>query len=211
MANRFLIDGPDIGAAALLLAHGAGAPMDSPFMEAFAKLAAQQGVRVARFEFAYMAARRTTGKKAPPPRAEKLISEFEDALAEIECAPIFIGGKSLGGRVASMFAETAFAQGRINGLVCLGYPFHPPGKPDSLRTAHLVNFTCPTLIVQGENDPFGNRGEVTGYDLPESIRIAWAPYGNHDLAPPMRSGRTGEQNWQDAAAAVAGFMKENIC
>lgn len=208
MAISLLADG-DPDASVLLLAHGAGAPMDSPFMNAIAALLAGQGIQVKRFEFGYMAQRRTTGKKAPPPRAEKLLGEFESALAQVGSGNIYIGGKSLGGRVASMIAEAAFSQGRIKGLVCLGYPFHPPGKPESLRTAHLLDLNCPALIVQGENDPFGNRAEVSTYQLSRSLRFYWAPAGNHDLVPPKSTGRTKEQNWQDAAVAVARFMQAN--
>ena len=77
--------------------------------------------------------------------------------------PVLIGGKSMGGRVASLVADDLYAAGRIAGLVCLGYPFHPPNKPEQLRTAHLERLACPALIVQGERDPFGGRAEVEGY------------------------------------------------
>ncbi len=201
----FLFDGPE-GAPVLLVAHGSGAPMDSVFMNEFSALAGAQGLCVMRFEFAYMAGRRTTGKKPPPPKAEKLIAEFMTVLKSIQANEIYIGGKSLGGRVASMMAQESFDKGLAKGLVCLGYPFHPPGKPDKLRTAHFENFTCPTLICQGENDPFGKRVEIETYSLPKSIRFHWAPFGNHDMAPPKRSGLTAQDNWQSAAKAVAKFI-----
>lgn len=208
--DTLVVDGPD-KAPCLLLAHGSGAPMDSPFMNEFAELAAACSIKVIRFEFAFMARRRTTGKKAPPPKAEKLIDEFAAVLAHIGDRPIFIGGKSLGGRVASMLAQRSFDAGTIAGLVCLGYPFHPPGKPESLRTAHFEHFSCPALICQGENDPFGKRGEIESYDLPASFEFHWAPYGNHDLAPPKRSGLTARENRQGAAEAVARFMASQAC
>ena len=181
--------------------------MDSNFLNTMAALLADQGIGVMRFEFAYMANRRTTGKKAPPPRAEKLLDEFEAAVDAAGVKAPFIGGKSLGGRVASMCAEALYANGKIGGLVCLAYPFHPTGKPDSLRTAHLMSFDFPALIVQGERDPFGTRKEIAGYGLPGTIDFHMAPDGDHDLAPRKSSGRIALQNWQDAAMAIAAFMK----
>ncbi|MGI9462942.1 MAG: alpha/beta family hydrolase [Aestuariivirgaceae bacterium] len=202
----FLIDGPQDGPC-LILAHGAGAPMDIDFMNVMAGLIAAQGIGVMRFEFDYMARRRTTGKKAPPPKAERLIDEFKSAIAAAGVERPFIGGKSLGGRVASMCADELHAAGSIAGLVCLGYPFHPTGKPHSLRTAHLEDIACPVLIVQGERDPFGNVEEIAGYKLARAIGFHYAPFGDHDLSPPKRSGRTASDNWRDCAAAIGEFVK----
>jgi len=127
MTLEMLNSGP-AGAPRLILAHGAGAPMTSPFMETVAKLFAERSVATSRFEFGYMAARRTIGKRRPPPKAENLMDEFRDAIAAAgDLGKLFIGGKSMGGRVASLVAEEAYALRRIAGLVCLGYPFHPPG------------------------------------------------------------------------------------
>ncbi len=206
---EFLIDGEASAATDVLLAHGAGAPMDSPFMQAFARHLAERGCRVARFELAYMAARRTGGGKRPPPRAERLVGEYRAAVAELE-APgrLIIGGKSLGGRVASLAAQAMFDEGAISGLLCLGYPFHPPGRPQSLRTAHLEPLTAPVLICQGERDPLGSRVEVGGYALPAGIRLHWAADGNHDLNPRKASGLTAEDNWRAAADAIAGWIEQ---
>lgn len=125
----FLIDGPADARLTLLLSHGAGAPMDSAAMSAIARALAGVGLRVARFEFGYMAARRS-GLRKPPPRAETLQPEYRAAVAALGLdGPMVIGGKSMGGRVASMVADDLHAQGRIAGLLCLGYPFHPPGRP----------------------------------------------------------------------------------
>lgn len=205
----FLHDGPDDGPI-LLLAHGAGAHMDSEFMTDMAGLLAGHGIRVVRFEFAYMQARRTDGKRRPPPRMPVLIEEFQQVLSRFPGKRVFIGGKSMGGRVASMIAADPQAGTDIAGLVCLGYPFHPPGKPDSLRTGHLPEITCPALIVQGERDPFGNKDEVPGYRLPAHLEVFWSPFGNHDLAPPKKSGLTPRENWSSAAKAIAGFIGENL-
>lgn len=112
----------------------------------------------------------------------------------------------MGGRVASLLASEAHAKGAIAGLVCLGYPFHPPGKPDQLRTAHLENMTCPALIVQGERDPFGGRAEVETYRLSDAISLAWIGDGDHDLGPRGASGFTRKGNLAAAAGAIAAFM-----
>ena len=207
----FLSSGPEDAVATLLLAHGAGAGMESPFMVQMAALLADRGVRTLRFEFGYMAARRNDGKRKPPPRAELLKDEY---LAVVTAAreaasgnKLFIGGKSMGGRVASYVADELFRSKAINGLVCIGYPFHPPKKPDQLRTDHLVVMGCPALIVQGIRDPFGTREEVESYPLPAAIRYHWADDGDHDLGPRGASGFTRKGNLGAAADAIAAFVK----
>lgn len=180
--------------------------MDSPFMTAFAMLLAERRCRVARFEFVYMAARRKSGGRRPPPRAERLIGEYGAAVSALAATGrLVIGGKSMGGRVASLAAQALFDAGAIAGLLCLGYPFHPAGKPQSLRTAHLETLTAPALICQGERDALGSRAEVAGYALPAAIRLHWARDGNHDLAPRKASGLTAEENWRAAAEAIAAW------
>ncbi len=208
--SDFLNDGPADARWRLLLAHGAGAPMTSPFLDRFAGLLAASGLLVTRFEFPYMAARRSGGKRTPPPRAELLTGDYEAAVSEAsatlaEGQRLAIGGKSLGGRVASLIADRLFRKGRIAGLVCLGYPFHPPGKPDQLRTAHLAALACPTLIVQGERDPFGTREEVAGYSLSPSIRVIWIAGAGHDLIV-GRNPAARTESLAGAADAVEEFV-----
>ncbi|AYF97120.1 alpha/beta hydrolase family protein [Protaetiibacter intestinalis] len=202
--TSLLWTGPE-GPRVLVLAHGAGAPMDSGWMEQFATLLAERGVRLARFEFAYMAARRA-GVRRPNPRAEAVLDEYREALAQLraetDAVPV-IGGKSFGGRVASMIADEQSAAGGIRGLVCLGYPFHPMGKPEQLRTAHLAHLETPTLVCQGERDIMGSREEVAAYTLSPAIELLWAPDGDHDLKPRKASGRTLTDNLAAAADAVA--------
>lgn len=206
MAPTFLIDGLAQAKGSILLAHGAGAPMDSPAMTAAARHLADAGLRVARFEFAYMASRRTGGRK-PPPRAETLCPEYLAAVDALKASgPLIIGGKSMGGRVASMIADELHAAGRIAGLLCLGYPFHPVGKPEQLRTAHLATLRTPALIVQGTRDPFGTRQEVARYALSKSIEILWLEDGDHDLRP--RKGVSGfsmADHLKTMAQAVAAW------
>ena len=153
-------------------------------MGAIATTLAQSGLCVVRFEFNYMAGRRSSSARKPPPQAEKLIPEYISAVDALAAkTPLIIGGKSMGGRVASMIADDLYASGRIAGLLCLGYPFHPVGKPDQLRTGHLANLQTPTLIVQGTRDPFGTKEEVSSYPLSNQIEILWLEDGDHDLRP----------------------------
>ena len=198
----FLFDGPDGAAKTLVLAHGAGAPMESEFMDFFAAGLAANGIRVARFEFPYMVIRREDGKRRPPDRAPVLLGTYLQVAAELGPDNLVIGGKSMGGRIASMVADEAGAAG----LVCLGYPFHPPGKPEKLRTEHLAGLKTPALILQGERDPFGRRAEVEGYALSKSIAVDFLADGDHDLKPRKASGRTRKENWAEAVARIAGFV-----
>lgn len=184
MSPPFLFTGPEDAPVTLLLAHGSGAPMDSPAMNAAATALAAEGLRVARFEFSYMAARRADGSRRPPPKAETLNPEFRAAVTTLRAkGKLVIGGKSMGGRVASMVADDLHAKGHIAGLLCLGYPFHPPEKPTQLRTAHLMTLQVPALVCQGTRDPFGTKDEVSAYGLPERIRFLWLEDGDHDLKP----------------------------
>lgn len=188
VTERFLLDGPADAGVTILLAHGAGAPMDAPSLEAAAAALASVGFRIARFEFPYMAARRVPeGSRRPPPRAEALREAYLEAVAALpDQGRLVIGGKSLGGRVASLVADQLHAAGRIAGLLCLGYPFHPPAKPEQTRTAHLQGLKTPTLIAQGTRDPFGTPVEVAGYVLSPAIGIFWLEDGDHDLKPRRR-------------------------
>ncbi|MGO1077279.1 alpha/beta hydrolase family protein [Inquilinus sp. CA228] len=206
MAVDFLTDGPAEARTTILLAHGAGAPMDSASMTAAAAALAEAGFRVARFEFGYMAARRD-GQRKPPPRAETVIPEYRAAVDALGATgPLIIGGKSMGGRVASMAADELHAAGRIAGLLCLGYPFHPPGKPTQLRTAHLAGLATPALICQGTRDEFGTRDEVAFYALSDRIELQWLEDGDHDLKPRKSvSGFTAADHLRTVAAAVSDW------
>jgi len=142
-----LTAGPSDADWTLILAHGAGQGMDSPFMTQIADALGRAGVRVIRFEFPYMAEMRRTGKRKPPNREPVLLERWNlvidrELAAGTDPRRLLIGGKSLGGRMASLIAD----ERGVAGLVCLGYPFHPPGKPDRLRTEHLRDLRTPTLI-----------------------------------------------------------------
>lgn len=203
----FLFDGPHDARVTMAFAHGAGAPMDSDFMQAVAEALAAAGIRVARFEFPYMAKRRADGKRRPPDRLPVLVETWYEVCRDLRAGSagagkLVVAGKSMGGRIASMIADEAGA----DGLVCFGYPFHPPGRPEKLRTAHLESLRTPALILQGERDPFGGRDEVAGYVLSPAIDVAFLSDGDHDLKPRRASGRTPAQNRAEAAARAAAFV-----
>ena len=202
MTHELLIDGPSDATHTLVLAHGAGAPMDSPFMDAVAKGVAATGVRVIRFEFTYMAARRTGVRRAPD-REPVLMQSWRAVIDRLGApARTVIGGKSMGGRIASMVADDVGARG----LLCLGYPFHPPGRPEKLRTKHLETLATPALIVQGTRDQFGTAEDVAKYRLSPAIRMVWLADGDHSWKPRASSGRTEAENMADAIAAIRGFL-----
>jgi predicted alpha/beta-hydrolase family hydrolase len=115
---------------------------------------------------------------------------------------LLIGGKSMGGRMASLIAD----QAEVDGLICLGYPFHPAGKPQTLRVQHLSTLQTPTLIVQGVRDAFGNQAEVANYELSPHIRVHWLTDGDHSFTPRKASGRTKQQNWAEGLEAIVQFV-----
>lgn len=207
-----LSDGPADAAVALILAHGAGAAMDTPFMDTFAKGVAEAGIRCVRFEFPYMASRRTDGRRRPPDREPVLRATWQQAIVQVsqDLRPgqlVVIGGKSMGGRIASLIAAEQDTELPIAGLVCLGYPFHPPGKPEKPRIAQLEEITTPTLIVQGERDTFGKRDEVAGYRLSPQVQLHWLIDGDHSFKPRKASGATEEGNLRQGVEAVVAFCQ----
>jgi uncharacterized protein len=201
--TRFIFDGPPTAARSLVLAHSAGAPMDSPFMNKVAAGVADAGIRVARFEFPYMSRRRETGARGAPDPGPVLMQSWRDAIGELgDAKNMIIGGKSLGGRIASMVADEA----GVLGLVCLGYPFHPPKRPAQTRVKHLRELRTPAMILQGTRDTFGLPEEIAGYALSRAIRIEWLEDGDHSFKPRVRSGQTEAGNLQKAIELVVGFI-----
>ncbi len=206
--SQQLINGPAKAPATLLLAHGAGAPMDSPFMAAMANGLAASGWRVVRFEFAYMTKQRLSGRRSAPDRMPKLKQVFcEQVEREVANGPVFIGGKSMGGRVASLLADQLAASANVLGCICLGYPFHPLGKPQQLRTEHLVEQKTATLILQGERDGMGRKDEVETYTLSPKVSLQWITAGDHSFKPTKSSGLTEADNWSAAVKHTDQFCK----
>jgi predicted alpha/beta-hydrolase family hydrolase len=197
----FLLDGPPDAARTIVLAHGAGGAMDSPWMDAIAVRLGHAGLRVVRFEFPYMQQRRLDGNRRPPNSPKKLEAAWHKVIDKIGPEGLLIGGKSMGGRIASMVAADA----GVAGLVCLGYPFHPPGKPEKHRTAHLAALHTPALFCQGERDTFGARDEVGAYSLSDVIQIEWMPDGDHSLKPRKKSGRSESDNLDLARDLILAF------
>lgn len=178
--------------------------MDSPFMTWFATTLADRGVRVARFEFPYMSKRRRTEKGGPPDKVPVLMQAWREVIDALGRDRLVIGGKSMGGRIASMVADEA----QVKGLICMGYPFHPVGKPEQLRVQHLQKIATPTLILQGTRDPFGSKTEVADYGLPASIKVHWLADGDHDFKPRKASGRTQRDLWQEAAETIQDYLAD---
>ena len=194
--------GPTGTPLTLLLAHGAGAPMDTPFMTFFAEGLATKGYRVGRFEFPYMAERRMTGKRKPPNPASVLLDTWRAVIEACGNTRIVIGGKSMGGRMATMIADEV----KASGLVCLGYPFYGAGRRDKPRIAHLETLNTPTLICQGERDTMGDKASISALTLSPAIAIHWCPDGDHDLKPRKASGLTHEHNLNSALDAGLAFL-----
>jgi len=197
-----LVDGPEDARATLLLAHGAGAGMEHEWMVTMAAALAERGLRVVRFEFPYMHARRE-GRRPGPDRMPKLLSCYWEVL-EAKNGPTLLFGKSMGGCAATMLA----ADVDCAAVIAFGYPFHPPGKPENLRTAHLETLRTPTLIVQGERDTFGGRDEVAAYALSGAVQLCWLEDGDHSLKPRKKSGHTHAGHLQRAAEAAAQFCSQ---
>lgn len=193
--------------ARLLLAHGAGAPMDTDFMTVVAEGLSARGIDVWRFEFPYMSARRSGCTKRPPNPQPELLDCWRERIQEARQTlppgrPLVIGGKSMGGRMASLIAD----EQAVDAVVCLGYPFHPPGKPDKLRTEHLGALATPCLIIQGSRDSLGHREEVGTYPLAPTIHLHWLEDGDHDFKPRVKSGYRQSQHWESAVSAITEFV-----
>ena len=197
---------PDKGR--VILAHGSGMMMDHVFMEQISALLVGVGLQVIRFEFPYMAQRRVTGKRALPNQMPILIECYKQVvnavneMANGDDKPLFLAGKSLGGRVATLVAGAL----EVRGGFVFGYPFHPVKKPEKLRTAHLQAISSSITIFQGTRDALGNIEEVKGYDLSGSVTIHWLEDGDHDLSPRKRSGFTQEQHMMTAVNHIAEII-----
>ncbi|MCJ8349281.1 alpha/beta family hydrolase [Moritella sp.] len=203
------VDGP-----LFIFAHGAGAPASADFMETIAKGLALQGIRVARFNFPYMQQRVDNGTRRPPERAPKLIAQYQQLIASID-QPMVIGGKSMGGRMASLVAsdpttDELSVNSKIKGIACLGFPFHPANKPETLRTEHFPLIKQAVFIAQGERDKLGTKEEVASYGLPDNIDWLWLEDGDHDLKPRVKSGFTHQAHLQKTIISMAEFIKKAL-
>ena len=201
--SNLIIDGED-NPVTFVFAHGAGAGMDHEFMQSVAKGLAFKGIRVIRFNFPYMIKRAEDGKRRPPDRAPKLLEAYQDIIEQVDADKLVIGGKSMGGRMASHLSEVD----KVAAMACLGFPFHPPGKPEKYKGEHLAELTKPCLILQGERDTFGKRDEFADFDLSDSIRVEFIPDGDHSFKPRKSSGYTEQQNIALTVEKLSAFIKE---
>ena len=201
--NNIIIDGED-NPITFIFAHGAGAGMDHEFMQSVAKGLAFKGIRVIRFNFPYMIKRAEDGKRRPPDRALKLLEAYQEIIEQCDADKLVIGGKSMGGRMASHLSELD----KVAAMACLGFPFHPPGKPEKYKGEHLAELTKPCLILQGERDTFGKREEFADFNLSDSIRVEFIPDGDHSFKPRKSSGYTEQQNIALTVEKLSAFIKE---
>ena len=193
--------------ARFVFAHGAGAGLDHSFMEQVTALLSQARVEVVRFNFPYMIKRSQDGKRRPPDKMPKLVEAYQTQLSELDNKlPTFIGGKSMGGRVAAIVAEQP--ELAIKGVIALGYPFHPQKKPEKLRLEPLENIAHPLLIVQGERDALGNKQEVLSYDCVKQHQVVFLEDGDHDFKPRIRSGFTHQQHLVHCVDNMEKFIHE---
>ncbi|MFS1863263.1 alpha/beta fold hydrolase [Vibrio lentus] len=201
--SNLIIDGED-NPVTFVFAHGAGAGMDHEFMQSVAKGLAFKGIRVIRFNFPYMIKRAEDGKRRPPDRAPKLLEAYQEVIEQVDADKLVIGGKSMGGRMGSHLSELD----KVAAMACLGFPFHPPGKPEKYKGEHLAELTKPCLILQGERDTFGKRDEFADFDLSDSIRVEFIPDGDHSFKPRKSSGYTEQQNIALTVEKLSAFIKE---
>lgn len=201
--------GADLGTAAYLMAHGSGAPMTSAFLDGVARRLAAGGVPVLRFQYAYMEQILRSGKRRPPDRRPVLEvihrAAIADAAQRFAGRPLLLGGKSLGGRIASYLAAEGEACG---GLVFLGYPLHPAGRPETLRSEHFAALAQPALFVQGDRDALCDlallRTALEVYGGGHELHVvAGADHGFDVL---RRSGATRDGVLDQVASAVLAWV-----
>lgn len=243
--QRFIVDGygplaisgvPEYGR--LLFIHGAGAGQASMFMRHFVARVASQGVQVLTIDLPYMQQMNELGRRRPPPPIKHTLVQacaWYELLLPLGPTPLWVGGKSMGGRIATMLASSELASselarpevpltstdivanspegealvGRVEcpGVIVVGYPFHPPKQPNKLRLAHFPGITAPMLILQGERDPFGSVDDVAGYSLPSNVQLKWLQDGDHDLKPRRASGLKHAVLIDEAATSAASFVR----
>ncbi|TWX68026.1 hypothetical protein ESZ36_12165 [Colwellia demingiae] len=205
--------------ALVIFAHGAGANMSHEFMNETSRLLNNLGINVLRFNFPFMDKREITGKKYPPDRMPKLLLCYEAVIEYVvekqlnHQLPLFIGGKSMGSRVAaSLVADSDLLKSsllnQISGVFCIGYPFHPTKKPEKLRLEPLVDANKPVLIVQGDRDTLGNKAEIVSYQLAEHCQCVFLEDGDHSLKPRVKSGFTHQAHMQRAVEEIVTFIEQ---
>jgi predicted alpha/beta-hydrolase family hydrolase len=201
--------------AQIVFAHGAGADMHHEFMVQVSALLNKENINVLRFNFPYMDKRIELGKRYPPDRMPKLIACYKRVINDLTVSdshqallPLFIGGKSMGSRVAATIAGDDDIAMLIHGVFCLGYPFHPTKKPDKLRLEPLQNTQKSVLILQGDRDTLGSQTEIEQYEVSPLCHTVFLPDGDHSLKPRVKSGHTYQQHIETAVSAIVKFIRE---
>lgn len=201
--------------AQVIFAHGAGADMHHEFMEQVSILLNEANINVLRFNFPYMDKRIQLGKRYPPDRMPKLVDCYKRVVDDLLATdnfqaqlPLFIGGKSMGSRVAAIIAAEHDIATVIQGVFCIGYPFHPAKKPEKLRLEPLQNTQKLVLILQGDRDTLGSQAEIEQYEISALCHCIFIPDGDHSLKPRVKSGYTYQQNIETAVNALVQFIKE---
>jgi len=192
-------------AVSLILGHGAGAGQTSGFIVEFAAALAARGIDIVTFNFLYA----EHGRRVPDPNArlEACFRAVIEAVRQRKSTTLAIGGKSMGGRIASQVA--AGGAGELAGLVFLGYPLHPPGKPERLRTAHLHDVRAPMLFVQGSRDAFGTPSElqpiITRIEPPADLYVVEG--GDHSFRVPKRAGMGQQEVYDRVQDRIATWLR----
>jgi predicted alpha/beta-hydrolase family hydrolase len=198
-------------AVSLILGHGAGAPQTSGFMVRFASELAERGIDTITFNFSYM----ERGRRVPDP-GPKLESCYRSVIRTVRARPglelnkLIIGGKSMGGRIASQTAAHGERE-NIDGLVFLGYPLHPPGKPEQLRDKHLPDIKSPMLFVQGSKDTFGTAEELR--PILARIKVPTELYiiegGDHSFKVPKKAGKSQDDVYSEVLDKIRDWVLSN--
>jgi predicted alpha/beta-hydrolase family hydrolase len=216
---NILWDTVDNAKAQVIFAHGAGANMSHEFMRDISLLLNESGINVVRFNFPFMDKRVLTGIKYPPDRMPKLLLCYEEVIEHVATLlentelPLFIGGKSMGSRVAvSIVADPELLPthllNKVSGVFCLGYPFHPAKKQEKLRLEPLFGTNKAVLIVQGDRDTLGNKSEIISYELAEHCQCVFLDDGDHSLKPRVKSGFTYQAHMNSAVEAIVQFIDQ---
>jgi predicted alpha/beta-hydrolase family hydrolase len=194
----------------VILGHGAGAGQLHPFMQLFANGLAARGFDTMTFNFGYM----EQGRGVPDPKAKLeacYLSVIELAKKKLKGNRVVIGGKSMGGRIASQVAALPEGAASVAALVFLGYPLHPPGRPDKLRDAHLPQITAPMLFIQGQRDTFGTTDEIS--DLIKRLKLPATLYriegGDHSLKVPKKGNPPQAEIYETIMDEIASWLTEN--
>jgi len=197
--------------ALVIFAHGAGADMNHSYLDELVALMNAQQLSVLRFNFPYMDKRQLDGKRRPPDRMPALVSCYQSVIESVDTKlPIFIAGKSMGGRVAATLAgDNALMNAQqVRGVICLGYPFHPIKKPDKLRLAPLQETQLPVLVLQGQRDALGSESEINDYEISSHCQLHYFTDGDHDLKPRVKSGYNLKQHQVAAVNKMRSFIDE---